>query len=82
MEKVVCFRYLGIKLSASGRIEEELFDKVGKGIKVFEALRNIQKGKNVSSEAKVEMYESIATPTVLNSRKKQGADATEIKCLK
>lgn len=41
MEKVVCFRYLGIKLSASGRIEEELFDKVGKGIKVFEALRNI-----------------------------------------
>ena len=90
LEEVDCFRYLGIEVAANGRMEEELAHRVSEGMKVFGALKSIWKGRNVSIEAKVGMFESIVAPTVLygcetwmlNARERQRVNVMEMKCLR
>ena len=90
LEEVNCFRYLGVDVKSDGRSEVEVAHRMEKGMQVFGALGSVWKGKGVSVEAKVGMYESIVVPTVLygcetwclNARERKKVDVMEMKCLR
>lgn len=64
LEEVNCLVYLGMEVAANGRMESELWCKVGVEIKGFGTLKSICKVRNISIEAKVILLETIVATAV------------------
>ena len=90
LEEVDRFKYLGVTISADGRMEGEISQRVSEGMKVFGAVRKVWEGKRMSVKAKMGMYKSIVVPTVLygceawnlNKSERKRVDVMEMKCLR
>jgi hypothetical protein len=90
MDKVDCFRYLGVDNDRVGGMKSEMKHRVTEGLKVSGVLKNIWKRAGISKDAKRSMHEGIVVPKLLDGsevwaasaedRKKMGV--MEIKCMR
>ena len=65
MEEVSDFRYLGVDISANGRLETELNHRLTEARKSAGVLNNMWRNRGIGIEVKRRMYEGIVVPTVL-----------------
>lgn len=90
MESVEKYRYLGMDVAANGTLGEEINHRVNEAEKVIGAVRAVWKGRKISKEAKVGMFESIVVPTMLygsetwalKAEERRRIEVVELKCLR
>ena len=85
MEEVESYRYLGVDISADGRMVEEVSHRIGEARKVSGALQKLWKKRHIAQQAKIGMYEGIVEPSlmygceawVLNVRERRKVESVE-----
>jgi hypothetical protein len=90
MDKVECFRYLGVDNDRVGGMKCEMKHRVTEGEKVSGVLKKIWKRAGISRDAKRSMHEGIVVPRLMygsevwessaEDRRKMGV--MEIKCMR
>ena len=59
-------KYLGVKISWDGRIEEEVRSRIGKAARIIGALNEpVWKQKEPSRRTKLRVYNAIVLPTLM-----------------
>merc|ERR1711888_251428 len=89
LEEVSNFKYLGSVVDKSGSTESDVKYRLAEGAKVFGAMGQLWRTKNVGREAKKMMYEGVVVPTVLfgaeswalKADDKRKIDGMEMRCL-
>ena len=56
--------YLGVKLSEDGKLESEVERRIGMTMQAVGAMKKAYESREISREAKVAVFKSVAVPTL------------------